>query len=222
LAQTHWKYWKEIIPFLETFQKTFPLRSWDEQAIPSYVHPIAIVRKVFWKRVFAAMNVAKNGESALDFGCGAGATFPWLHRKYKFVTAIDSDPKSQVAAREICQKMSWTNINVLSETTTESIPTESLDTIIALDVLEHVDDLPKLLLEFKRILKQDGVLIVSSPTENFTYKLVRKFAGPGYQGEYHLRAAKEVESDLAQVFKVKLKKRIFPIFTFFRIVTASK
>ena len=103
-----------------------------------------------------------------------------------------------------------------------SVESQSVDTIFALDVLEHVDDLPTLLLEFVRILKPGGRLIVSSPTENAIYKFVRKFGGPGYQGEYHLRAAKEVEYDLSKIFRLNLSKRIFPIFTFFRIVEATK
>lgn len=211
----------EVLPFFKNYWKTSAERTWDEQALPSYLHSIFFVRYVFWKRLSASIKVADPGDTALDFGCGAGALFPWLRRMYKKVLALDVDAKSQKAAREICQNMNWTNIDVLAQTSTQSIESHSIDTIFALDVLEHVEDLPTLLLDFKRILKANGKLIVSSPTENFTYKLVRKFAGPGYQGEYHLRAAKEVEDDLAKLFKVKLKKRIFPVFTFFRIVTAT-
>lgn len=214
-------YKHEIVPFLESSRSSFPNHAWDEQAIPSYLHSIAIVRYVFWKRVHAAIKLAKNSERALDYGCGAGATFPWLHRKFKEVIAYDIDTKSQTAAQQICKKNNWNNIKILSETI-EIIPNESIDVIFALDVLEHIDALPELLIEFKRILKPKGVIIVSSPTENFVYKFVRKFAGTGYQGEFHLKAATEVECDLAQTFNVKLRKRIFPIFTFFRIVTATK
>lgn len=214
-------YKHEIVQFLESSRSSFPDHAWDEQAIPSYLHPIAIVRYVFWKRVHSAIKLARSSERALDYGCGAGATFPWLHRKFKEVIAYDIDIKSQVAARKICEKNNWNNIKILTENIS-ILPTESIDVIFALDVLEHIDALPELLIEFKRILKPNGVIIVSSPTENFVYKSVRKFAGPGYQGEFHLKAAKEVELDLAQAFKVKLRKRLFPIFTFFRIVTATK
>lgn len=214
-------YKREIVPFLESSRSSFPDRAWDEQAIPSYLHPIAVVRYVFWKRVHAAIKLARASERALDYGCGAGAMFPWLHRKFKEVIAYDIDSKSQMAARQICEKNNWNNIKILTENIT-TLPNESIDVIFALDVLEHIDALPELLIEFKRILKSNGVIIVSSPTENFIYKSVRKFAGPGYQGEFHLKAAKEVERDLEQIFKVKLRKRIFPILTFFRIVTATK
>lgn len=213
---------QEILPFLESRRSSLQDHDWDEQAIPSYLHPVAIVKYVFWKRIRVSAQIVTEGDTALDYGCGAGAMFPWLHEKFKHIYAFDVDPKSRKSAAEISKIKNWNNIEIIEDSGLSKIKTESLDTIVALDVLEHVDELPQLLVEFNRILKPNGVLVVSSPTENFFYRLTRVFAGPGYQGEFHLRAAKDVETDLAKIFKVKLVKRIFPVFTFFRIVTATK
>lgn len=125
--------------------------------------------------------------------------------------------------QELCRINKWNNVSTLTMLEGKlSLESHSVDTIFALDVLEHVDDLPTLLLEFVRILKPGGRLIVSSPTENAIYKFVRRFGGPGYQGEFHLRAAKEVEFDLSKDFRLKLRSRVFPILTFFRIVEGTR
>jgi len=42
-----------------------------------------------------------------------------------------------------------------------------------LDVLEHFQDLKEPVKEIARILKKDGFLVTSLPTENFFYKLGR-------------------------------------------------
>lgn len=210
---------KQLIPHLNNLRQNSNDHSWDEQAVPSYTHSNFFVRYVFWKRISHAYASTKRGGVVLDFGCGAGALLPLISEKHNQVYAYDQDEKSLTASKKLISIHNLNNVEILLNLS--NIETQSLDAIYALDVLEHVENLPELLIEFKRVLKKDGKLVVSSPTENWVYKLARKFGGPGYQGEYHLRAAKEVEKDLMEIFNVKLKKRIFPVFTFFRIVVAT-
>ena len=63
----------------------------------------------------------------------------------------------------------------------------SFELIIALDVLEHVKDLPGTLAQLLRLLQPGGELIVSGPTENALYRFGRRLAGPEYSGDYHER-----------------------------------
>ena len=53
----------------------------------------------------------------------------------------------------------------------------SLDLIFALDILEHVENPSIAIDEILRILKKDGLLFISVPTESILLKLVRKFIG---------------------------------------------
>lgn len=196
---------------------------WDEQAIPSYCHPNVLVRRVFWRRIAQAFSLAPAGEVVLDFGHGAGAMLPYLQQGYRTISIYDKDQRVTAVALANAQALGLQSVNVVKMQEEKFLLDDnSVDTIFALDVLEHVENLPSLLQEFHRILKPTGKLIVCSPTENFVYRLVRKFGGPGYQGEFHLRAAREVEADLKQFFQVKLKRRIFPGLVFFRIVAATK
>lgn len=203
--------------------RSFPSHHWDEQAIPSYCHPHGIVRRVFWRRIAHSFAQAPAGEVVLDFGHGAGAMLPYLQHGYRKIWVYDKDPRVAAVARANAQALAVASVETATmEGEKFLLANNSVDTIFALDVLEHVDNLPEVLAEFNRILKVSGKLIVCSPTENFFYRLVRKLGGPGYQGEFHLRAAREVEADLKKYFQVKLKKRIFPGLTFFRIVAATK
>ena len=82
------------------------------------------------------------------------------------------------------------------------LPKASFDIIIATDVLEHVDDLPGTLADMRVLLKPNGQIIISGPTENILYKIGRKLAGPEYSGDYHERGILEVRDLLGQQMKV--------------------
>jgi 2-polyprenyl-3-methyl-5-hydroxy-6-metoxy-1,4-benzoquinol methylase len=79
----------------------------------------------------------------------------------------------------------------------------SFDLINALDVLEHVRDLPQTLAELLNLLGPGGRLVVSGPTENFLYQMGRKFAGPEFSGEYHERGTAEIKRELARLAHVR-------------------
>jgi SAM-dependent methyltransferase len=70
----------------------------------------------------------------------------------------------------------------------------SVDLVIAAEVLEHVDDLPPTLTQFKTWLKPNGRLLVSLPTENALYRLGRKLAG--FSGHYHHSNAASIDEKI--------------------------
>ena len=53
----------------------------------------------------------------------------------------------------------------------------SLDLIFALDILEHVENPSIAIDEILRILKEDGLLFISVPTESLLLRIVRKLIG---------------------------------------------
>ena len=90
------------------------------------------------------------------------------------------------------------------------------DTILALDVLEHVDDLDAYIHTFKDLSHENTRVVVSGPTESILYKAGRWLAG--FSGDYHIRNIYEIERAFMESgFKrIALKKLYFPI-THFRI-----
>ena len=61
----------------------------------------------------------------------------------------------------------------LKERNLVEIETSSIDLVLALDVLEHVNDLDETLQNLVRVTVPDGKIIVSGPTENTLYKIGR-------------------------------------------------
>lgn len=167
-----------------------------EMAAPSYLHPNPFIRWIVsWRmlRAIQFLNLA-DGKSLLDFGCGAGILLLQLPKDGRNYYGVDLEiwPAQQMLARnkradiQLFKGDDWI----------AAVPDGSLANITALEVLEHVKDLPGTLELFKRKLAPDGRLIVSGPTENRFYQLARKVSG--FSGEYHLRNIFTIQAALKQ------------------------
>ena len=153
----------------------------DEMAIPSYLHNNPLIRWLMWQRYecIAELLQPSTQKKAMEFGCGVGLFLPHLCESFGETFAIDLFPqyaKSLAATK---------NINPTFVHSCEDIADNSLDVIVAADVLEHIEELDKYLDIFKRKLKPGGQFLVSGPTENILYKIGRVVAGFGDKGDYH-------------------------------------
>jgi 2-polyprenyl-3-methyl-5-hydroxy-6-metoxy-1,4-benzoquinol methylase len=152
----------------------------DEMAIPSYLHSNPLIPWLMWRRYETVSQLLdESGTNALEFGCGLGLFLNELSTNYKNVFAIDLFPQY---AQELTKKLEL-NVNFINEI--DEIDDASLDVIVAADVLEHIDDIDKVITTFHRKIKKGGKLIVSGPTENIAYQVGRILAGFGDKGDYH-------------------------------------
>jgi 2-polyprenyl-3-methyl-5-hydroxy-6-metoxy-1,4-benzoquinol methylase len=142
-------------------------------------------------------------ERILDYGCGSGVMLPFLAQNSGQVTAMDIDLVPLDCVRKFVPLESNVQVLDASKSPIRDLPAHSFDFIVALDVLEHVEDLPHTLSHLLILLKPGGQLIISGPTENILYKIGRKFAGPEYSGAYHERGIAEVRRLLAKQVKIK-------------------
>jgi SAM-dependent methyltransferase len=108
------------------------------------------------------------------------------------------------------------------KTSITDLSANSFDLIIALDVLEHVQDLPKTLNELLALLKPNGQLIVSGPTENILYQLGRRIAGPEYSGAYHERGIAEIKIELLKTSTLQPIATLYRPIPLFEIFSAKK
>jgi len=98
----------------------------------------------------------------LDVGCGDGALLQSLqHAGYRNIVGVDFSPEQVRAARDL-------GFEVIQQDVREclpSLPSESFDVIVALDVLEHFDRADELHLvrEVARLLRPRGRFIVHVP-----------------------------------------------------------
>lgn len=185
----------------------------DEAAFPAYAHRNPLIDRIFWGRLAAVERylAARPPSAVLDFGCGSGIMSYIVSGLAERVIATDLEPatfhfmRSAVAFPPNIMFASTQEIG-------EARYQQSFDAILALDVLEHVEDLTAVLLRFKKLLRPGGCVVISGPTENAFYKLGRRLAGNRFTGEYHISDIGRIEATCRQ------HGSIFPIATLFRVL----
>ena len=92
---------------------------------------------------------------AMDLGCGTGLNLDYL-AEYGDAVGLDSSEQ----ALEFCQQRGHTRLCLA-----DSLPfaDNSFDIITALDVVEHIPDDLAVMREVRRVLKPNGLIIVSVP-----------------------------------------------------------
>jgi ubiquinone/menaquinone biosynthesis C-methylase UbiE len=125
-----------------------------------------IIRDEEWK--WLVKEIPSNTKF-LDVGCGAG------YAMYKAETdlschcyGIDPDPGAHGVGRYLKNMVSVKNIQ---QGFAENIPFKNneFDVVFSSHVLEHVNDEQLSLKEMKRVLKDNGVLIIGMPTATMTF-----------------------------------------------------
>jgi 2-polyprenyl-3-methyl-5-hydroxy-6-metoxy-1,4-benzoquinol methylase len=140
----------------------------------------------------------------LDFGCGSGVMLPFLAKVSGHAVAADVDLVPLEHMRQHIPLASNVQILDASSSAVSSEPPASFDLIIAVNVLEHVRDLPDTVDQLLRLVRQGPELVLSGPTESMLCRFGRRLAGPEYSGEYHGRGAAEIRNSLAA--KVNLRQ----------------
>jgi ubiquinone/menaquinone biosynthesis C-methylase UbiE len=105
----------------------------------------------------------------LDVGCGAGYSMTKAQAMGCSVYGIDPDPGGHGVGRE-GSNFDVGSVNI-KQAFAEKIPfeTEMFDTVYSSHVLEHVNSEVESLKEMKRVLKNDGTLIIGMPTSHMAY-----------------------------------------------------
>jgi SAM-dependent methyltransferase len=170
-----------------------------EMAIPSYLHPNPALRWMAWRRLEVVVSALERlapgkgkGSVALDFGCGSGVLFRDTLARFDRVVGVDLVLS---AAKALVSELGLKDVALHTPAEADSaVAAASVDVLIAAEVLEHVDDLPPTLSQFKTWLKPNGRLLVSLPTENALYRLGRKLAG--FSGHYHHSNAASIDEKI--------------------------
>jgi 2-polyprenyl-3-methyl-5-hydroxy-6-metoxy-1,4-benzoquinol methylase len=196
----------------------------DEAGFPAYSHPNPLINWLFWQRLHTAMKYIEEHapyEHVLDFGCGSGVMLAFLAQRSQHVTAMDIDlvPLDRVKKYIPLEQ----NVLVLdaNQVPISQLTSKSFHLINALDVLEHVDDLPRTLADLLNLLKPGGRLVVSGPTENILYQIGRRLAGPEYSGDYHERGIGVIKRELARLADVRQIATLYWPIPLFEIFVAT-
>lgn len=140
---------------MTTFEEIFCDRIWNKN----------LLEKSNFKcsRINEAIKMLNNGNRLLDVGCGEGTFLNLAKKNYNYVFGIDL---SIEALKSACRK----NFTVIKNNiNNEGIPfhKETFDAVTCLDVIEHIYDPVWLLSEIYRVLKRNGLVILSTPNVRF-------------------------------------------------------
>lgn len=142
----------------------------------------------------------------LNVGCGTGGTIPTLE-KFGDVTNIDISPEALKFL-----KIKGYSGKLIKD---HRLPFNSgeFDIVIALDVLEHIDEDRLSLDEWSRVLKKDGKIIVTVPAYKFLWS--------GHDTSLHHQrryTRNRLDWDLKKSSFKKLKNSYMITFSFFLVV----
>lgn len=116
-----------------------------------------------------------HGLAVLDLGCGGGFMAEALARRGAAVTGVDpSEPALDAARRHAAEG----GLSIAYRRGFgEAIPAEtrSMDVVVCVDVLEHVDDLDRVLDEVRRVLKPGGLFLFDTVNRTWLATVVMVF-----------------------------------------------
>src|SRR4030095_11468436 len=100
-------------------------------------------------------------KTVLDIACGEGYGAVLLSQEAKFVSGVDGDNETILKAKG---KYKAKNLEFRMGKA-EDIPFKDaeFDVVTCFETLEHATEHQKIISEFKRVLKPDGLLILSTP-----------------------------------------------------------
>lgn len=135
------------------------------------------------------------GKKVLDLACGEGYGSAILAESAASVLGVDISSEAIGHARA---RYSRDNLS-FQEASATAIPLadDTIDVVVSFETLEHLTEQEAMLTEFRRVLKADGVLIISSPDRK-AYSDDRD-----YENEYHVAELYRDEFD-------RLLARFFP------------
>ena len=107
------------------------------------------------------------GNNVLEVGCGNGNFTVLLAQQCDRITGIDINREYVETARKRLAKQA--NVTILQENATKLRSGNSFDTIIMLDVLEHIEDDIATLEQLYSLLTPQGKLIIKVPALNYIY-----------------------------------------------------
>ncbi len=182
---------------------------------------IPFVSNLFRKRIEASTQFASLNKNSviLDVGCKDGYLLKTIRNYNQSCKCygIENDP-DYLEMIETCD---------IQLADVKDLPFENdfFDKVFVLDVLEHIEDLDSAMKEIKRVLKTQGEIILSGPTETWFYKFCRLIYRKMVDHEEHVHTIYEIEQKIqSHGFQLVIQKSLpgFPIPELFRISLFKK
>ena len=135
-----------------------------------------------WVRTLAKMVPARlrffdrlidwSGKDVLDLGCAGGFMSEALARRGAEVTGIDPAAQAIAAAKTHAEQEGLAIRYDVGVGEHLPYPANAFDAVVCVDVLEHVEDLEKVIAESARVLKPGGLFLFDTINRNFLARFV--------------------------------------------------
>ena len=169
---------------------------------PLNIYYIPIVKYPFvlrLKKVIQLLGKEKY-DKLLEIGTGSGILIPELSRHCDSLFCIDihnhlGDVKRYAKIKGINAKICYGNVLNLK------FKPKSFDAIVCVSVLEHLIEVDKALDNLKRVLKDDGVLILGFPTKNIIGEKIIEWIAPGTK-DRHVSSSVKILKEIRKRFRI--------------------
>jgi 2-polyprenyl-6-hydroxyphenyl methylase / 3-demethylubiquinone-9 3-methyltransferase len=145
---------------------------WGEDGVLATLRALNPTRFGYMRRVLAASGLDLQGRKTLDVGCGGGILAEEFARLGCDVTGIDPSQPSIEAARDHARREGLAIEYRVGTGEALPFPDSSFEIVYCCDVLEHVDDLPRVISEVARVLAPGGVFLYDTINRTLRSKLV--------------------------------------------------
>ena len=150
---------------------------WDEEGSMSFLHAMSEIRTKFIKiELMEHFNIKENnklfkGLNIIDLGCGGGIASEPLCRLGANLTGVDESEKLIEVAKLHAKNMKL-KINYQCTSIQNLVKIKNkYDVVIALELLEHVNNLKQFCKLITNLLTEDGIIILSTINKTFLSKL---------------------------------------------------
>jgi ubiquinone/menaquinone biosynthesis C-methylase UbiE len=208
--------WPKIVPQLSPEQERIRddfMRHWHEVLPNRY----AVIER--FNHGYAARG-ARAGAKTIEIGAGLGEHLAFEPYQDENYCAVELRAEMAEAIER-----KYPRVQTIVGNCQERLPVEdaSIDRALAIHVLEHLPDLPSAIGELRRVLKDQGQLVVVIPCEGgLAYGLARRISAQRvferrYKLSYdwfikseHINVPKEIIPELTKHFEI-VERRYFPL-----------
>jgi len=178
------------------------MKKWSGERLETFVYGYDTVDHLH--RYSIALDFVKN-KIVVDIACGEGYGSSILSKIANQVIGIDIDENTIFEAKS---KYKNQNLSFLVGRA-DSIPVDakSVDIVVSYETLEHHDKHDEMYSEIKRILKNDGILIISTPDKRY-YSDIKNRVNPFHIKELYLNEFRELTSKFFKNVTIYFQKSI--------------
>lgn len=152
--------------YVMKYNKTMGVSAPEIGWVPS---PSFVLRRAAIMDILKNMNKGK----AIEIGCGPGGILYELGRMGFQCVGVELSGKSRDISKKILAK--YPKINVIEST--DNIQQQDFDYLFSFEVLEHIRNDVEALISWVRLLKKDGVVIISVPAHKEKWNVTDLMAG---------------------------------------------